>query len=34
MTDLLLYVALSRALIGFSLVAPATVAARLGLAPS
>jgi DNA helicase IV len=33
-TDLLLYVGLSRALIGFSLVAPATVAARLGLASS
>jgi ATP-dependent exoDNAse (exonuclease V) alpha subunit len=30
-TDLLLYVGLSRALVGFSLVAPATVASRLGL---
>ena len=30
-TDLLLYVGLSRALVGFSLVAPSTVAARLGL---
>ena len=30
-SDLLLYVGLSRALVGFSLVAPATAAARLGL---
>ena len=32
-TDLLLYVGLSRAVVGFSLVAPATVAARLGIGP-
>ena len=32
-TDLLLYVGLSRAVVGFSLVAPAAVAARLGIAP-
>ncbi len=30
-SDLLLYVGLSRAVIGFSLIAPRTVAARLGL---
>ena len=30
-TDLLLYVGLSRAVVGFSLVAPSAVASRLGI---